>query len=171
MKNVKSLQSEKSSSRNVRNQAIKLFSNDDFNHFIFNKRKELEGERAYKAFGVPSKQFAATCHLAIRELLHANAISKNWVEPFYKMITTGEIDLPLENGLGLTVGGEDINSNSNKVHASKNEELRAMRDENIHIVISGKISIDRIIQFIKANRKTIKELQDILKLPEVKPIR
>lgn len=134
---------------------IKLLHNADFVNFIHERRRiNLEGKK--------------DDIMAIQHYLEIHNIPLSWGGPIRHYVKTGEFDFPIDEGIFLKVGSQQITENA--------EEILVIRDNNtgkvvdpkeISVVITAKTKIDRIIRFIRDHATEIEEWQESIELSKI----
>lgn len=106
--------------------------------------------------------FLNRCRAEILILMQRRNISSHWFQTFYNVITKSELDLPLHEGISISVGNYHINSvnfDESKVRESGASAVR--------INITSNASPTQIKLFFKNNAKLVGKLQELLNLPKV----
>lgn len=147
-------------SRPLLNQLLVFLQDKGFLNLVSEQRKSLK---------IGSVSSRVSCKKAIRAYLLGKELSENWVQPIYSFISKEEFDTPLEGGLSLKVGGQEVTSNGEFL-LIQDKDGRLMGENTISIVISAKLSIDRIINFVKENQAFIEAVQEKINLPKYEPI-
>jgi len=103
----------------------------------------------------------------IAEFLLAKKYPLSWLDPVFNMLREkNSIDFPLDDGISIRVADEAITANNPQdlvfvIH----EETSAIK-RKISIEITGNVSINRIVEFIKNNAYLISIYQKGLELPD-----
>lgn len=143
------------------NQLIKFFHIKDFNYLIHEQQRILS-----KTNNII--KFRSECKKAIEDFLRKHKIPNSWVEPIYNLIKDNTLDFPYDNSISLKVGVDEITENTKGVLLMKNIKTGRITPDNISIVITGKVSIDQIVKFIKEHKSEIENWQTKLELPAYK---
>jgi hypothetical protein len=103
----------------------------------------------------------------IAEFLHTKKYPLVWLDPIFNMlIEKDSIDFPLDDGIGLRIAEVAITANN---PAALNfyvyEEIPKVK-KKISIEITGNVSTNRIVEFIKSNAYLINIYQKGLELPD-----
>lgn len=132
---------------------IRLAQNDSFLKLL----EEYKGKKGY----------SSECVKAIKKFLHEEKIPAAWLEPIRNSIIKGQMDFPIESGIGLIVAGTELTDNTDSLLIVRDVNTGQISGDNtIKISISAKLTIDQIIQFLKRHKKEIEEYEEILELPE-----
>lgn len=149
------------------NQLTTLFQDKNLAKLVIKQAKLLNG----KFVGLESKaEVVAECTRAIRAYVRSKNLPEGWVEPIYSLIKRGELDVPLSGGITLKVGGQEVTGRGELLLILDKYGRLPHEENSISIVITAKVSADRIIKFVKANKKLIEDLQKTINLPEYKPL-
>lgn len=151
--------------RSSYNEMIKLLHDKKFDQLIAIQKGELR-----KIGNKQTKEFIISCRKAIKEFILSKNMSLSWLQPIYSSIVNDDFDFPLEGGISLKVGDEEITLNTpQEILIIKNKKTgEIIEPKNISIVVTAKTSIDRLINFIKEYGKAIEYYQNIIELPEYK---
>lgn len=102
---------------------------------------------------------------AIYGFLRSKEIPESWYDPILNMVKAdNRIDLPLEDGISLRIGSQIITANA-PVGLPSN--FSPEETKKISIEISGDVSINRIVEFVKRYSYLIDTYNKQLALPEV----
>ncbi|MBI4137090.1 hypothetical protein HY469_03430 [Candidatus Roizmanbacteria bacterium] len=115
----------------------------------------------------PTSKIAIECQDAVKKYIQNKGFPSNWIEPICKEILYEVMDLPLENGIELVVGSKVITRQEyEQFNTNRIDPNETFGERKISIVITSKMSVDHIIQFIRDYQDLILKYQDILGLPD-----
>ena len=112
----------------------------------------------------------ADCTRAIRAYVRRKNLPESWVEPIYSFIKRDELDVPLEGGISFRVGRQEVTGRGELLLILDKYGRLPNEENSISIVITAKVSADRIIKFVRENKKSIEDLQKAINLPKYVPL-
>lgn len=138
----------------------------------FRKVVRIEKEKLNKVAKIVNcKKFypfkiARECKEMISKFLYEKKLPSIWIEPLFNFIKEEEINPPLDSGIDLKIGSQMLSKTGDEILMIRHKDGRLPASEsNLSIVISARVSIDRIIRFVKENADQIKYWQRNLGLP------
>lgn len=146
--------------RQIYNQLVLLIEDEDFLAFIQQQWGVLDKDHTIKAF--------TQCKRSIKRYLQDKKLPQSWLMPLFTLIKDKKLDFPMDNSISLRVGAVEITTNTQNLMIIRDKEGHLSDELSISIVITGKVSADHIIQFIKNNKKQIKYWQEVIGLPAYK---
>ncbi len=153
--------------RPLYNQIILLFQDNNFLELVKEQREILKGK--LDSFNSKSEAVAG-CYRAIRTYARNKDLPESWADPIFNFIMDNELDVPLEGGIALKVGRQEVTGKGEMLFIRDKNGRLVGKENSISIVITAKVSADRIIKFVKKHKKTIEELQKTINLPEYQPL-
>lgn len=150
-------------SRAAYNRMVSLMHDDSFIELIKELRSEIHGKDtriSFKRLSDIRKELAG--------FLQKKGYSINWVQPIYNMVREKEfqLDFPLEDGLSISIGGEEITANNPTSLMFMAHKLELTSTRKISIQISSQVSESTLVRFIKQIKPLLKMSYDFLNLPE-----
>lgn len=143
-------------SSDVYNQFIKLINDPDFQALI--KKGQLL---------IADSKNTLSYLEAVEEYIKEKKLPLNWKQPILNMIRYDAPDFPLDNGLEIMVGDHIITANHHSFIVIQNNKSGNFDiEKKISIVITSKITTERILDFIRYFQNDIKYWQDSLNFPD-----
>jgi len=140
---------------------ISLLHKKEFHQLLNSQKKKLR-EIGNKT----NRRFRIECEKEIEAFLLSQQLPLSLVESIYSSIINEEFDFPLDVGISLKVGDDEITLNEpQEILIIKDIKTGKTSPGDISIVITAKTSIDRLIKFIEENRKEIEHWQEVIGLP------
>lgn len=149
------------------NQILKFSTDNDLLKIFAQQRDILRGLPEKKA---PIK-FRVDSIKKIRTYLIKKGLPLAWKEPLYNMLVSKyQLDFPLDNSISLMVGSQEITGATSEILLIKNSRTNELLGEeaSLSLVITSKVSTEKIIQFVKRHKEEIEYWQGILDLPNYK---
>lgn len=142
----------------IHNQFIKITHDSDFQALV---------KRAKHLIDNPTSENSFDYREAVEEYIREKNLPLNWKQPILNMIRYDTPDFPLDNGIEIMVGDNIITANHSEFIVIQNNKTGEFDiEKKISIVITSKISTERIVQFIRNFQKDIQYWQDTLKFPD-----
>jgi len=142
------------------NSLFKMMLNSDFSLLLKSEREKYVSN--------PNSAQIIESSIRVQEFLDKNHIPLTWKNPLLNYIKSGEYDLPLDEGVSLKIGSDEITQNTKELAIIKDiNRNKVVSHESISLVITAKTKVDRLIRFLKANKKEIEFWQDKIELPEI----
>lgn len=102
----------------------------------------------------------------ISKYLFEKRLPTIWVEPLLSFIKDEDVISPIENGIDIFVGTQSLSESGGAIVLMKNKDGRLPAYESrLSITMTARVSIDKLIRFIKENSFSIKYWQKELELP------
>ncbi len=146
----------------IGNRFVQLFSNNEFRE-LFSKHASLLRNESNRH----NVKLKTICKSDIESFLIKKKVPLTWVKPIFNLIRNDEFDSPIQEGISIMVGPDEITSNTEGILIIRNNITGKSSHSDVSIKITSKVSIDRVIRFIRAHKKDIELWQERIELPEV----
>ncbi len=146
--------------RQIYNQLVLLTEDKDFFQFIEGQWEELDKGHTVHTL--------AQCKWNIKQYLQDKKLPQSWLMPIYTLIKDKKLDFPMDNSISLRVGSDEITTNTQNLLFIRDKKGHLSDELSVSIVITGKVSVNHIIQFITDNKKQIEYWQKVIGLPMYK---
>ena len=134
------------------------FYTDLFGNYFMQKREERKDIKTQSDL----ESYIQKCKAEIAALIKLKNVPVHWYQTFYNAVVNGKMDLPLHEGISLSVGEYQINNGQ-----FDEEKVKNSGASSVSIKVTSKASATQIRQFIKDNSELIVRLENILNLPVV----
>lgn len=89
-----------------------------------------------------------------------------WVETLFSFIKNEEVIPPIDSGIDIFVGEQSLSESGGEITLIGHKDGRLpAKESTLSIVMAARISIDRLIRFVRKNADSIKYWQKALGLP------